>query len=131
VSEADWQYALRKAGGPANPQGLWPVAVSGFAQLQAHKAAQDAAIAENRAYLSQLRTATQRVCAAQDMELRQRTHAILRQHVQLAHRLLKVRESLSFEESFIDTLPVFDKKDVTERLQASEMSVRNVSCETV
>lgn len=90
ISEAEWQHALRKAGGAANADGLWPVAAHGFAQLQAHKEAQDAAVAENRGYLAELRAAAQQICATQEQELRQRAHRVLRNHASLAHRLLQV-----------------------------------------
>jgi len=90
ISEAEWQHALRRAGGEGNAAGLWPVALHGFAQLQAHKEAQDAAVAENRAYLAELRAATHSLCVAQERELRQRAHGVLRTHAMLAHRLLQV-----------------------------------------
>lgn len=40
ITEAQWQYALQKAGGPANPDGRWPVAVRGTKELKAHRDAQ-------------------------------------------------------------------------------------------
>ena len=40
ITEAQWQHALQKAGGPANPDGRWPVAVRGMRELKAHRDAQ-------------------------------------------------------------------------------------------
>lgn len=90
ITEAQWQFALRQAGGAANSEGLWPVAVQGFQQLAAHKAAQDEAATSNRGCLAQLQGVAQQLCATQEQELRQRAHRILRTHVALAHRLLQV-----------------------------------------
>ena len=92
VNEADWQLALRKAGGASNSEGVWPVALHGSAQLRAHKDAQDAAVGENRTYLAELRGIAQQICLQQEQELRQRAHGVLRTHAALAHRLLQVRK---------------------------------------
>lgn len=40
VGDLDWREATARAGGPNNPNRLWPVAVSGFDELLKRKNAQ-------------------------------------------------------------------------------------------
>lgn len=91
IPEAQWQFALRKAGGPKNADGLWPVAVQGLGMLKVHRDKQLESAHANREYLGQLRSRVQHSADVEYHELRQRTARILRRHAELAHRLLKVR----------------------------------------
>lgn len=91
IPEAAWQYAMQRAGGAANAEGRWPVAVQGLGQLKAHCDAQAAAAAATRDYMSQLRAAVHSLQATERHELRGRAQAIVHRHSELAHRLLKVR----------------------------------------
>lgn len=90
IPEAQWQYALRKAGGPNNAARLWPVAVHGAEQLKAHRDAQQKGAEANRAYLSELHSVVQKLAASEEHDLRRRAAQVLRTHAELAHRLLKV-----------------------------------------
>ncbi|KAG7673820.1 hypothetical protein KSW81_007011 [Nannochloris sp. 'desiccata'] len=54
VDELQWREALRRAGGPDNPDHLWPVQAQGFKGLLARKAAQDEAIKEHSERLQAL-----------------------------------------------------------------------------
>lgn len=40
VDDLVWREAVQKAGGPENPDRLWPVLASGFASLRQREAAQ-------------------------------------------------------------------------------------------
>ena len=91
IPEAQWQFALRKAGGPNNAARVWPVAVQGSGQLKEHRDAQQKGAEANRAYLSELHGVIQRLAADEEHELRRRAALVLRTHAELAHRLLKVR----------------------------------------
>ena len=95
IPEAQWQFALRKAGGPNNAARLWPVAVHGAEQLKAHRDAQQKGAEANRAYLSQLHSVVQKLAATEEHDMRRRAAQVLRTHAEQAHRLLKVRFQLS------------------------------------
>jgi Nucleoporin complex subunit 54 len=91
IPEAQWQHALRKAGGAANKAKLWPLAIQGLGGLREHRAAQRAGSEGNAAYLSELRAAVARCAEGERRDVRRRAEAVLRTHAEQAHRLLKAR----------------------------------------
>lgn len=90
VDELQWRAALQRAGGPDNPDHLWPVLAQGFTDLLARKAAQDATIAEDSKRLEELSQMVAQLASKQETVLRDQLEAVRRRHVQLCQQLLHV-----------------------------------------
>lgn len=90
VDELAWREALRRAGGPENPDRLWPVLAEGFKGLLARKAAQDEAIGEHSERLAAVRGAVAALAARQEAVLRAQLEGIRRRHTALCQQLLRV-----------------------------------------
>ncbi|KAL6764520.1 nucleoporin complex subunit 54-domain-containing protein [Haematococcus lacustris] len=85
-----WRQALASAGGPDNPDRLWPVVASGFSDLVQRSAAQSQALEENSARLKALNDLAAAISKKHHGELKQRAAEVQRRHVELSHRLLHV-----------------------------------------
>ena len=81
VNELAWREALVRAGGPDNPDRLWPVLATGMGDLLQREAAQRAALEEHLARLEQVARATRELAARQRTVLHQRLEAIKRREV--------------------------------------------------
>lgn len=90
VDELQWREALRRAGGPDNPDRLWPVLAVGFKELIARKAAQDEAIKEHTTRLEALQQNVAVVAARQEAVLRAQYENVKRRHLTLCRHLLRV-----------------------------------------
>ncbi|KAL4423917.1 hypothetical protein ABPG75_001218 [Micractinium tetrahymenae] len=90
VDELQWRAALQRAGGPDNPDHLWPVLAQGFKDLLARKAAQDATIKEDSKRLEELSQMVAQLASKQETVLRDQLEAVRRRHVQLCQQLLHV-----------------------------------------
>ncbi len=98
VDELAWREALARAGGPDNPDNLWPVLARGFGDLLARKAAQDAAIAEHGARLEALRRDVATLGARQEAALREQLAGAARRHAELCARLLTLLRHVDLAE---------------------------------
>lgn len=95
VDELQWREALRRAGGPDNPDHLWPVQCQGFKGLLARKAVQDEAIKEHSQRLQSLQEAVASLAARQEAVLRTQLEAVRREHVKLSQQLLRILRYVS------------------------------------
>ncbi len=98
MDELAWREALARAGGPDNPDHLWPVLARGFGDLLARKAAQDAAIAEHGARLDALRRDVAALGARQEAALREQLAGAARCHAELCARLLTLLRHVDLAE---------------------------------
>ena len=99
VDELQWREALRRAGGPDNPDHLWPVQCHGFKGLLERKAAQDEAIKEHSQRLQSLQEALASLAARQEAVLRTQLEVVRREHVKLSQQLLRILRYVSFYKS--------------------------------
>eukprot|EP00878_Enallax_costatus_P003171 GHUV01003371.1.p1 GENE.GHUV01003371.1~~GHUV01003371.1.p1 ORF type:complete len:463 (+),score=140.84 GHUV01003371.1:198-1586(+) len=90
LDELSWKQALRDAGGPDNPDRLWPVVASGFHDLLTRGQAQATALEDNRQRLDQLRDVAHKLAQRQATEIASRVAAARQKHVELSNRLLAV-----------------------------------------
>jgi len=81
VDELAWREALVRAGGPDNPDRLWPVLATGMGDLLQREAAQRAALDEHQARLEQVARGTRELATRQRTALQQRLEAIKRREV--------------------------------------------------
>eukprot|EP00877_Chromochloris_zofingiensis_P003356 jgi/Chrzof1/13020/Cz07g16200.t1 len=88
VDEWQWKQALKEAGGPDNPDRLWPVVANGFGDLLKRAQAQDAALKENRERLDALRDLGHKLARKQGVEIHARVLDIQQRHLELSQRLL-------------------------------------------
>uniref|UniRef100_A0A383VBV5 Nucleoporin Nup54 alpha-helical domain-containing protein n=1 Tax=Tetradesmus obliquus TaxID=3088 RepID=A0A383VBV5_TETOB len=89
VDELSWKQAMRDAGGPDNPDGLWPVAANGFDDLVKRTQAQAEGLAANRARLTELREHAYKQ-AQRQAGIIARVARAREQHMELSNRLLGV-----------------------------------------
>lgn len=89
VDELEWREALRRSGGPDNPENLWPVEAIGFKGLLARKATQDEAIKEYTARLDALQTSVAEVATRHVAVLRVQLEHVKKRHLKLCHQLLR------------------------------------------
>eukprot|EP00798_Chlamydomonas_sp_ICE-L_P025725 gene25725-11383_t len=94
VDEMRWRQALAQAGGPNNPDRLWPVLACGPKDLLLRSATQQRAIEENQARLKTLADLAQKLSAKNSGDLRQRSADVQKRHVELSHRLLQATRNL-------------------------------------
>eukprot|EP00879_Flechtneria_rotunda_P024782 GHRR01026294.1.p1 GENE.GHRR01026294.1~~GHRR01026294.1.p1 ORF type:complete len:330 (+),score=113.51 GHRR01026294.1:496-1485(+) len=90
TDELMWKQALRDAGGPDNPDRLWPVPGNGFDDLLKRGQAQAQALAENRQRLDQLRDVAHKLAQRQAGGIVWRVAAACQKHTELSSRLLTV-----------------------------------------
>lgn len=90
VDELQWREALQRAGGPDNPDHLWPVPATGFRDLLSRRAAQEEALRENASRLEALVGLASALSTRQEAVLRETVEALRRRHVALTQRLLRV-----------------------------------------
>lgn len=90
VDEVRWRQAMKEAGGPDNPDRLWPVLAVGFKDLVSRSSVQAKAIEENTSRLRQLAELAHRISLKHEPETQDRIAAIQRKHLELSHRLLHV-----------------------------------------
>lgn len=76
------------AAGPA--AALWPAAASGWADLEARAAMQEAALSEDRAYLQKIEGLVRERRRHRDTALVQRLARVRERHTELSHLLLRV-----------------------------------------
>ena len=81
VDELAWREALVRAGGPDNPDRLWPVLATGMGDLLQREAAQRAALDEHQARLEQVARGTRELASRQRTVLQQRLEAVKRREV--------------------------------------------------
>jgi nuclear pore complex protein Nup54 len=96
VDELQWREALRRAGGPDNPDRLWPVQAQGFKGLLARKAAQDEAIKEHSERLQALQQGVASLTARHEAILKTQFEAVKKKHAALCQQLLRVLRYVSF-----------------------------------
>ncbi|WIA33449.1 hypothetical protein OEZ86_006581 [Tetradesmus obliquus] len=89
VDELSWKQAMRDAGGPDNPDRLWPVAANGFDDLVKRTQAQAEGLAANRARLTELREHAYKQ-AQRQAGIIARVARAREQHMELSNRLLGV-----------------------------------------
>lgn len=89
VDELSWKQAMRDAGGPDNPDKLWPVAANGFEDLVKRTQAQAEGLAANRARLTELRDHAYKQ-AQRQAAIIARVARAREQHMELSNRLLAV-----------------------------------------
>jgi len=99
VDEMRWRQAMAAAGGPDNPDKLWPCAAHGFRDLLARSGAQAAALDENAGRLKALNDLAHRLASKHATELKQRAADVQKKHVELAHKLLHTYRLLDALES--------------------------------
>lgn len=90
VDELVWREALQKAGGPNNPDRLWPVLASGMSSLRAREEAQASAVEEHRARLAAAATAVRDLAQRREDLLTGRLETARRREAQLGQQLLRV-----------------------------------------
>ncbi|KAK9916340.1 hypothetical protein WJX75_001477 [Coccomyxa subellipsoidea] len=90
VDELRWREAMQRAGGPSNPNHLWPVLAHGTKDLIARKDAQDAAIREHTERLSAAAQAARQLVRKQDTVLKERVEQVRKNHRKLSLQLLRV-----------------------------------------
>ena len=96
VDELQWREALRRAGGPDNPEHLWPVQAQGFKGLLARKAAQDEAIKEHSDRLQALQQGVASLAARHEAILKTQFEAVKKKHAALCQQLLRVLRYVGF-----------------------------------
>uniref|UniRef100_A0A7S3R929 Nucleoporin Nup54 alpha-helical domain-containing protein n=1 Tax=Dunaliella tertiolecta TaxID=3047 RepID=A0A7S3R929_DUNTE len=99
VDEMRWRQAMAAAGGPDNPDRLWPVLAVGFKDLLARSAAQSAALEENSQRLKSLNDIAHNLARKHATELKQRSNDVQKRHIELSHRLLHSFRNLDALES--------------------------------
>lgn len=90
VDELAWREALQRAGGPDNPDKLWPILAKGFRDLLARRAAQEEALKEQTSRVESLTAAIATLASRQETLLRDRLEGIRKRHTSLAHQLLRL-----------------------------------------
>jgi len=90
VDELAWREALQKAGGPDNPEKLWPVLAKGFGDLLARRVAQEEALKEQTSRMEALTAAIATLASRQETLFRDRLEGIRKRHTSLAHQLLRL-----------------------------------------
>jgi len=95
VDELQWREALRRAGGPENPENLWPVQAQGFSGLLARKSAQDEAIKEHTTRLEELQKAAATLAARHEAVLQAQLKGIRHRHTELCQQLLRILRHVS------------------------------------
>lgn len=90
VDELQWREALRRAGGPNNPNNLWPVQAQGFKALLARKAAQDEALNEHASRLEEIQKAIASLDARHEAILRVQMQRVMKKHAELCQQMLKI-----------------------------------------
>ncbi|KAG1666916.1 hypothetical protein FOA52_005976 [Chlamydomonas sp. UWO 241] len=94
VDEMRWRQVLAQAGGPSNPEHLWPVQAVGFKDLLARAAAQQYAISENQERLRSLTELGHKMQRHHAGDLKTRTADVQKRHIELSARLLHVTRLL-------------------------------------
>uniref|UniRef100_A0A1D1ZZ15 Nucleoporin Nup54 alpha-helical domain-containing protein n=1 Tax=Auxenochlorella protothecoides TaxID=3075 RepID=A0A1D1ZZ15_AUXPR len=94
VDELAWRAALRAAGGPDNPDRLWPVVAAGGRELVARRAAQDAALAEHVARLDALRAVLSSVAGRARGVVEEGLEGARGAHLAQSRALLRVARSV-------------------------------------
>eukprot|EP00889_Picochlorum_renovo_P005127 jgi/Picre1/32157/NNA_007503.t1 len=88
VDELQWREAMRRAGGPENPQHLWPVPCHGFKGLLERKQAQNEAIKEHKERLESLQKSVAALANRHETVVRVQMDAIKARQQELSQQLL-------------------------------------------
>ncbi|KAL3153835.1 hypothetical protein ABBQ32_013411 [Trebouxia sp. C0010 RCD-2024] len=94
VGDLDWREATARAGGPNNPNRLWPVAVSGFDELLKRKNAQDTALQQHTERLQGAVDMARKLQRNEETTLKDRMEMVQRNHAGLSDQLLRTVRAL-------------------------------------
>lgn len=109
IDELQWREALRRAGGPDNPQNLWPIPYNGFKGLLDRKAAQNEAVKEHKDRLEALQKSVAALANRHETVVRVQMEAIKARHQELSERLLVTLKYIDALEGRFSSAVGYDK----------------------
>lgn len=109
IDELQWREAMRRAGGPDNPQNLWPVPYNGFNGLLQRKSAQNDALKEHKDRLEVLQKSVAALANRHETIVRVQMDAIKARHQELSRNLLKTLRYIDALEARFSRAVGYDK----------------------
>eukprot|EP00201_Polytomella_parva_P020804 CAMPEP_0175043446 /NCGR_PEP_ID=MMETSP0052_2-20121109/3193_1 /TAXON_ID=51329 ORGANISM="Polytomella parva, Strain SAG 63-3" /NCGR_SAMPLE_ID=MMETSP0052_2 /ASSEMBLY_ACC=CAM_ASM_000194 /LENGTH=358 /DNA_ID=CAMNT_0016306509 /DNA_START=409 /DNA_END=1485 /DNA_ORIENTATION=+ len=127
ISEAAWRQALEAAGGPENPDKLWPIEAKGASDLIIHAQQQRIAATENMERLAALKDVVGKLDARVALECRDRITTMQAQQGQLMLRLLRVFRIMDHLETLLVGNMGFSTQQIDALKQQAAAATANFS----
>jgi hypothetical protein len=126
IDELQWREAMRRAGGPDNPNGLWPVPYNGFNGLLERKMAQNEAIKEHKQRLEALQKSVAALANRHETVVRVQMESIKARHQELSQKLLITLRHIDGLEGKFSRAVGYDKSTPKDILQKLDEELRQM-----
>ena len=126
IDELQWREAMRRAGGPDNSHGLWPVPYNGFNGLLDRKMAQNEAIKEHKERLEALQKSVAALANRHETVVRVQIESIKARHQELSQKLLTTLRHIDVLEGKFSRAVGYDKSTPKDFLQKLDEELRQM-----